>query len=195
MLVVVDDVDLPVGCIRIRQKGSAGGHNGLKSIINCLGTNEFTRLKIGVGPRPDGSEIVIGARQTQEILITDAGQNMRSIARLENKFPLEVVWSPDGERIVVSTTPSIEIFHPTDLYIISVGSGEVTTVTQDEYQIFTPNWSPDGRYLLYTITRGRTSSNLPYATLWIYNIESGEITKLTPGTRLDSGGVWSPSLY
>ena len=57
-LVVVDDVDLDVGSIRLREKGSTGGHNGLKSIINNLGTNEFLRLRIGVGPRPDGSEMI-----------------------------------------------------------------------------------------------------------------------------------------
>jgi len=161
-------------------------------------TEELTEIYTGALAKnwsPDGSEIVIGTRETQEILIADAGQNIRGIARLENKFPIEVVWSPDGEGIVVSTSPSIDIFHPTDLYIISVETGEVTTVTQDEYQIFTPNWSPDGRYLLYTTTRGGRDSELPYATLWIYNIESGEITKLTPGTRLDSGGVWSPVLH
>ena len=52
-------------------------------------------------------------------------------------------------------------------------------------------WSPDGGYVLYTTTRGRESSNLPYATLWIYDVKTGKITKLTPGNRLDSGGVWS----
>ncbi|MFC1561337.1 aminoacyl-tRNA hydrolase, partial [Candidatus Latescibacterota bacterium] len=41
-----------------RNKGSAGGHNGLKSIIDHLGTNEFSRLRIGVGPRPEESEMV-----------------------------------------------------------------------------------------------------------------------------------------
>ena len=48
-IVLVDDMDLPLGKIRIRSKGSAGGHNGLKSIINHLGTTEFKRLKIGIG--------------------------------------------------------------------------------------------------------------------------------------------------
>ena len=48
-IVLVDDMDLPLGKIRIRSKGSAGGHNGLKSIINHLGTSEFKRLKIGIG--------------------------------------------------------------------------------------------------------------------------------------------------
>ena len=49
LIVLVDDMDLPLGKIRVRSKGSAGGHNGLKSIINHLGTNEFSRLKIGIG--------------------------------------------------------------------------------------------------------------------------------------------------
>jgi peptidyl-tRNA hydrolase, PTH1 family len=49
VLVMVDDADLPLGKLRIRMSGSAGGHNGLKSIIQELGTQEFSRLRIGVG--------------------------------------------------------------------------------------------------------------------------------------------------
>ena len=50
LLVVVDEVQLPVGRIRIRPRGSAGGHNGLKSVEAALGTQEYARLRIGVGP-------------------------------------------------------------------------------------------------------------------------------------------------
>ncbi len=49
VIVVCDDVSLPVGKVRIRTKGSSGGHNGLKSIISALGTDSFPRIKIGVG--------------------------------------------------------------------------------------------------------------------------------------------------
>ena len=49
LLVVVDDVNLPVGRLRARRRGSEGGHNGLRSIIEQLGTNEFPRLRVGVG--------------------------------------------------------------------------------------------------------------------------------------------------
>ena len=59
LLVVYDDMDLPVGKIRLRQKGSAGGHNGMKSIISCLGTSEFNRIKVGVG-RPKEGRTVVG---------------------------------------------------------------------------------------------------------------------------------------
>ena len=50
LLIVVDEVQLPVGRIRIRPRGSAGGHNGLKSVEAALGTQEYPRLRIGVGP-------------------------------------------------------------------------------------------------------------------------------------------------
>ena len=55
VLVVSDEMSLPIGKLRIRQKGSAGGHNGLKNIIARLGTENFPRIRLGVGapPHPD----------------------------------------------------------------------------------------------------------------------------------------------
>jgi PTH1 family peptidyl-tRNA hydrolase len=53
MLVVVDDYALPMGSFRLRARGSAGGHNGLRSIEECLNTQDYARLRIGVGPVPD----------------------------------------------------------------------------------------------------------------------------------------------
>ena len=55
VLVVSDDITLPIGAMRIRTKGSAGGHNGLKNIISALGTEDFPRIRLGVGspPHPD----------------------------------------------------------------------------------------------------------------------------------------------
>ena len=49
LLVIYDDMDMPVGKLRLRQKGSAGGHNGIKSIISHIGTQEFDRIRIGIG--------------------------------------------------------------------------------------------------------------------------------------------------
>jgi peptidyl-tRNA hydrolase, PTH1 family len=56
--VIYDDFDLPLGTIRIRQKGSAGTHNGLKSMISLLGTTSFPRIRIGIGPKPDFMAVV-----------------------------------------------------------------------------------------------------------------------------------------
>jgi peptidyl-tRNA hydrolase, PTH1 family len=50
LIVLVDDVDLPLGSLRIRQRGSAGGHNGLKSVIGALEADEFVRVRMGVQP-------------------------------------------------------------------------------------------------------------------------------------------------
>jgi PTH1 family peptidyl-tRNA hydrolase len=57
LLVVVDDAALDVGRVRFRPRGSPGGHNGLKSVSRALGSDEFPRLRIGVGSRPSGMEL------------------------------------------------------------------------------------------------------------------------------------------
>lgn len=71
ILVIYDDISLDVGRIRIRPKGSAGGHNGIKSIISHLGTDEFSRIKIGVGqPKGDLVNHVLGkfSKEENEVL-------------------------------------------------------------------------------------------------------------------------------
>lgn len=58
LIVIYDDISLPVGQIRVRPKGSAGGHNGIKNIIQHLRTEEFARIKLGVGAKPEGGDLV-----------------------------------------------------------------------------------------------------------------------------------------
>lgn len=84
-LVVADDVTLDLGRLRLRRSGSAGGHNGLKSIINMLGTSDFPRLKIGVGQKPhpdyDLAAWVLGKFTPQEQkVITQAAQSAAEAA-------------------------------------------------------------------------------------------------------------------
>ena len=57
LIVIYDDIDLEPGNVRIRAKGSAGGHNGMKSIIKHLGTQEFARVRVGVGAKPKGWDL------------------------------------------------------------------------------------------------------------------------------------------
>ncbi len=57
ILVIYDDVALPLGSLRFREKGSAGGHNGIKSILQHLGTDEFPRLKLGIGGSQPGEMV------------------------------------------------------------------------------------------------------------------------------------------
>ena len=58
VLVIYDDVSLPLGKLRIRAKGSAGSHNGMKSVIECLGTEEFPRVRFGIGKPPEGMRLM-----------------------------------------------------------------------------------------------------------------------------------------
>ena len=57
LFVICDDVNLPFGSLRIKEKGSDGGHKGLKSIIYHMGTEEFPRLRLGIGPAPEGIDL------------------------------------------------------------------------------------------------------------------------------------------
>ena len=57
IIIIYDDISLDVGQLRIRTKGSAGGHNGVKNIIAHLGTQEFPRIKVGIGNKPEGWDL------------------------------------------------------------------------------------------------------------------------------------------
>ena len=89
LIVITDDLALPFGKIRIRERGSAGGHNGLKSIIASLGTNEFVRLRIGIQPEHpinDAKSFVLdtfsrSARTAVEEIIERSADALRTILR------------------------------------------------------------------------------------------------------------------
>ena len=77
LVVIYDDTDTDVGKIRIRKKGSAGGHNGMKSIIANLGHEEFTRIRIGIGKRPEYMDMinfVLGRFPAEERKLVDEAQ-------------------------------------------------------------------------------------------------------------------------
>ena len=70
IVIIYDDINLEPGKLRIRAKGSAGGHNGMKSIISHLGTDVFPRIRIGVGEKPKGYDLadyVLGHFKADEL--------------------------------------------------------------------------------------------------------------------------------
>jgi PTH1 family peptidyl-tRNA hydrolase len=87
LIVISDDLALPFGSIRLRQRGSAGGHNGLKSIIGALGTNEFIRLRIGIQPDhpiSDAKNFVLNEftkaeKESLAAILERAAEAMRSV--------------------------------------------------------------------------------------------------------------------
>ena len=87
LLVIQDDIDLPVGRMRVRKNGSCGGHNGIRNIIERLGTQDFARLKLGVGK--DRSNVighVLGkfepmTRKTMDLVVAEAVKASAAILR------------------------------------------------------------------------------------------------------------------
>lgn len=87
LIVIYDDISLDVGKLRIRAKGSAGGHNGIKNIIAHLGTQEFTRIKIGVGEKPakmDLADYVLGhfSKEEQAVIRESADRAREAVCEI-----------------------------------------------------------------------------------------------------------------
>ena len=77
LIVIYDDISLAPGQLRVRKKGSAGGHNGIKNIIAQLGTQNFLRVKVGVGEKPAGwdlADYVLGRYSAEDRKIIDEAQ-------------------------------------------------------------------------------------------------------------------------
>ena len=78
VIIIYDDITLEPGSIRVRKKGSAGGHNGIKSIIAHLGTEKFKRIRVGVGEKPknwDLADFVLGHFSDSDRKLVDEGIN------------------------------------------------------------------------------------------------------------------------
>ncbi|MGO8675237.1 MAG: aminoacyl-tRNA hydrolase [Limisphaerales bacterium] len=112
LLIVVDDADLPLGVLRLKPGGSSGGHHGLESIEQHLGTRDYGRLRIGIGRQGDAREItgyVLGRFHSTEQALVDKVLNMASdaaecwvdagIQKAMNKFNgVPPDWDPPNER-------------------------------------------------------------------------------------------------
>ena len=109
LIVIYDDVDLPTGHLRIRQKGSAGGHNGIKSIITCVFTQQFDRVRVGISKDPHYQmpDWVLGKFSPQEHEALDPGLDLAASAVLDivengcghamNNYNLKKVKSENGK--------------------------------------------------------------------------------------------------
>jgi len=74
LIVIYDELDLPLGAIRIRQRGSSAGHNGMESIIGALGSEQFVRMRLGIGPDhpvKDGARYVLGQFKKSQYAVVD----------------------------------------------------------------------------------------------------------------------------
>lgn len=84
LIVIADDLDLPWGTLRIRQKGGAAGHHGLESIVEAIGTQQFTRIRIGVSPERELEDPV-------DYLLTPVGRSRRAEAKAIREQAAEAV--------------------------------------------------------------------------------------------------------
>lgn len=138
MLVVVDDFDLPLGKLRLRQHGSAGTHNGLRSIVGELGSQEFARLRVGIGdPSTKAIDHVLGKftaseKRTLDVVIDAAADAVEDWARdgayhAANKWNAWTPPAPEPSESGVSGPqpgePDGRTVDPADPSIVRTGTG------------------------------------------------------------------------
>lgn len=103
LVVIYDDISLDVGQIRIRKKGSAGGHNGMKNIILHLGHDEFTRIKVGVGDKPkeyDLADYVLGHFTREDrIEVEKAGHNALESVQMIMKQEIDAAMNQFNSKV------------------------------------------------------------------------------------------------
>lgn len=110
LILVHDDLDLELGRLRIKQNGGHGGHNGIKSVIEAIGTPQFVRIKVGIGrpaPRQDSADYVLAPFTTEEVEIlnpcldraVDAMERLihRGVAVAMNEFNVRERETPEEE--------------------------------------------------------------------------------------------------
>ena len=83
IIVIYDDINLETGVLRMREKGSAGGHNGMKSIISHLGTDNFPRIRVGVGNKPNAN-----ADLANHVLAKPSKEDREKITSAIKRIPL-----------------------------------------------------------------------------------------------------------
>lgn len=98
-LIISDDVELPLGTLRIREKGSAGGHRGLESIIEICGTSGFNRMRIGVG-RPEDSAVPLEDYVLEKFSRHEEQNLLPDILRRASKAVL--LWIEQGPQVVMN---------------------------------------------------------------------------------------------
>jgi peptidyl-tRNA hydrolase, PTH1 family len=104
LLVVADDVDLPLGTIRLRRGGSAGGHNGLRDIIAALGSNEFNRLRVGIGRAGETVDHVLSSfKKGEKELASEAIATAADAAEL---------WLAEGIEAAMNTFNGLDLAAP-----------------------------------------------------------------------------------
>lgn len=104
LLVIYDDVSLDVGQLRIRKKGSAGGHNGIKNIIQHLGTTEFQRIKVGVGEKPkeyDLADYVLGHfSKAEKEIMSEGYEKVRDAVRMILQDDIDAAMNQYNKKVV-----------------------------------------------------------------------------------------------
>lgn len=141
----------------------------------------------------DGESIVVGDYTSQGIVIVDLNQDQeaRTVAQMTMQ-PIEVAWSSDGAHVAAAITGHYRQGYATVMQVVTVETGEVTTIAEGSGWVGWPHWSSDGQSLLFTWGHLNRLPGLPRAALWAYKVASGELLQLTSDEHFSGLGVWSP---
>ncbi|MGD2145705.1 MAG: hypothetical protein PVH41_03300 [Anaerolineae bacterium] len=140
---------------------------------------------------PDGRRIAVAEQASRSVLVVQMGGEVRLLAQFSTT-PIDVRWSPDGRLMAVVAAGSVRQGYGDALHVVDVADGAITSLVDGEAWAGWPEWSSDGKRLLFTRGPLIRRSGLPYGDLWVYDVVSGDLDQLTAQQGFAGLGAWSP---
>jgi len=184
---------------------SGDPHDGDRMLVHVMSSDgsQVTKVferSLAADWTQDGESVVVGDLPSQQVLVVELGQGgaqggeelaVRPIAETLLQ-PVEIAWSPTGDHVAVASSGHYRQGYATTLHVVTVESGELTTVAEGDGWVQWLGWSSDGQNLVFTRGELVRTPGLPFSDVWVYDLASGRSEPRTTAARFEGDANWSP---